>query len=196
MAPHPTYKPMGAPWSSIIPFSTMLWLSTAVAVLSWASTVQAIGQTSCVGFAPSSTNSFAVAAHGKAAPVLVSSDEHWGVYRAASDFVTDVGKVAGHVPTISNVSATNVGSYKTSATPIIVGSLDSSSLVKAVVKHANVDVSAVQGKWEAFWSGLVKNPLPGVTEAYVIMGADKRGTIYALYDHSEQFGKYIYSWRA
>ena len=47
----------------------------------------------------------------------------------------------------------------------------------------------MQGQWEAFMAKEVKNPLPGIQSAYVIIGADKRGTIFAMYDHSEQFGK-------
>ena len=37
----------------------------------------------------------------------------------------------------------------------------------------------------------VKDPFPGVSSAYVVIGADKRGTIFALYDHSEQFGAFV-----
>ncbi|KAJ3557630.1 hypothetical protein NM688_g1372 [Phlebia brevispora] len=42
----------------------------------------------------------------------------------------------------------------------------------------------------------VKNPLPGIQSAYVIIGADKRGTIFAMYDHSEQFGVSPWYWWA
>lgn len=38
---------------------------------------------------------------------------------------------------------------------------------------------------------VVDDPLPGLERAYVMIGSDKRGTIYALYDHSEQFGTII-----
>jgi hypothetical protein len=160
-------------------------LTPLLAALACASAAHALGQKQCVAFAPTAAAPFAVAAHGKAAPVLLAADDHAGVHRAASDFASDIHKVAGVKPVLSNVTTAGASSYKT---PIIVGSLDASALVQAVVKHAALDVSAVSGKWEAFWSGLVKNPLPGVSEAYVIIGADKRGTIYALYDHSEQFG--------
>ena len=36
---------------------------------------------------------------------------------------------------------------------------------------------------------VIRNPLPGIDSAYVIIGADKRGTIFARYDYSEQFGE-------
>ena len=63
-------------------------------------------------------------------------------------------------------------------------------MINAVVKNAGIDTSSIEGKWEAFLTKVVKNPLPGVSSAYVIIGSDKRGTIFALYDHSEQFGEF------
>jgi len=35
---------------------------------------------------------------------------------------------------------------------------------------------------------VVSSPLPGVDRALVIAGSDKRGTIYGIYDVSEQIG--------
>ena len=64
----------------------------------------------------------------------------------------------------------------------------------AIVEHTKMDVSSINGTWEAFMSKEVNNPLPGVSKAYVIMGADKRGTIFGLYDHSEQFGVSPWYW--
>ncbi|CAK5271934.1 unnamed protein product, partial [Mycena citricolor] len=49
-------------------------------------------------------------------------------------------------------------------------------------------------QWEAFLSQVVT--VPGVGPAYVIIGADKRGTIFALYDHSEQIGVSPWYWWA
>jgi len=35
---------------------------------------------------------------------------------------------------------------------------------------------------------VVPHPLPGIDRALVICGSDKRGTIYGIYDLSEQMG--------
>jgi hypothetical protein len=56
------------------------------------------------------------------------------------------------------------------------------------VSSRAIDVSGVQGKWESFTSQVVKNPVPGCAKALVIAGSDPRGTIYGLYDVSEQIG--------
>ena len=151
--------------------------------------VLAIGQQTCVTF-KSSSSSFSVVSGGNAAPVFVSEDDWPGVQVAASNFVSDIKAVTGATPKISNETS----SVKTISTPIIVGTLGKSSLISAVVNHTNLDVSSISGQWESFMTKEVPNPLPGISKAYVMIGADKRGTIFALYDHSEQFGVSPWYW--
>lgn len=164
-----------------------LWLTLLVAVGS----VNAIGQSTCVVF-KNGPSTFPVVSNRQAAPVLLSADEWPGVQRAAFDFVTDIQRVTGVKPSIVNVTSSSVSAAARSALPIIVGTLGKSSLIDQVVNHTKLDVSSVQGQWESFLAKEVSNPLPGVKSAYVIIGADKRGTIFALYDHSEQFGTSYY----
>ncbi|KAG6826018.1 hypothetical protein H0H92_001436 [Tricholoma furcatifolium] len=153
----------------------------------------AIGQESCVAFS-SSSSTFPIVAKGKkASPILTSSDDWAGVHVAAATFAADIQRVSGALPTLTNYTSTT--SLK-SSTPIIIGTLGHSSLISQVVNATKLDVSSIEGKWEAFLSQEVENPLPGVSSAYVIIGADKRGTIYGMYDHSEQFGVSPWYWWA
>ena len=149
----------------------------------------AIGQDTCVSF-KSSPSSFAVVNGGSIAPIFLSEDEWPGVQRAAADFASDIEKVTGRSPKMSNVTL----SVRTPVPPIIIGTLGKSSLVDAVVNHTRLDVSSVSGQWESFMTKMVNNPLPGVSRAYLIVGADKRGTIYAMYDLSEQIGVSPWYW--
>ncbi|EPQ55956.1 hypothetical protein GLOTRDRAFT_121308 [Gloeophyllum trabeum ATCC 11539] len=165
--------------------------------------VRAIGQATCVSFSPSSASSgvtsFAVVSSGRAAPLLLSSDEWPGVQRAAGDFAADVQRVTGILPTLANftsASGSGSGSGSSALAPIIVGTLGQSSLIAQVVNNTGLDVSSIEGQWEAFLTREVQNPLPGISSAYVMIGADKRGTIYALYDHSEQMGVSPWYWWA
>jgi hypothetical protein len=57
-------------------------------------------------------------------------------------------------------------------------------------------VSDVQGKWEAFLIQHVAAPMPGVERALVIAGADKRGTIFGIYELSQQIGVSPWYWWA
>lgn len=162
----------------------------AFLALLWATTpALGLGQSTCVSFTrPTGDSAFTVSASSGVAPILVSSDDWPGVHRTAGDFAGDIKAVTGRTSKVANTTASAIASVTGGRAPIVVGTLGKSALVDAIVEHAKLDVSAVKGNWEA-WSGqVVKNPLPGVSEAYVIYGADKRGTIYALYDHSEQFG--------
>ncbi|KAK7447069.1 hypothetical protein VKT23_014281 [Stygiomarasmius scandens] len=167
------------------------FLPLLVGVLSSFNTVNALGQTRCVEF-NSSSSSFAVVQGGNAAPILLAEDEWPGVQRAASDFADDIQRVTGTRPTLSNSST----STSSSSRPIIVGTLGKSSLIDKVVNATQMDISSIQGAWESFMGMEVENPLPGVDSAYVIVGADKRGTIFALYDLSEQFGVSPWYWWA
>ncbi len=49
---------------------------------------------------------------------------------------------------------------------------------------------------ESFLIETVVNPLPGISEALVIAGSNKRGTIYGVYDLSEQIGVSPWYWWA
>ncbi|KAF9074379.1 glycoside hydrolase family 115 protein [Rhodocollybia butyracea] len=157
--------------------------------------VSAIGQTTCAVFQSSSQDfTFPVVQNGIATPVFVSPDDWPGVQIAASNFVADIERVTQILPSLSNVSASE-GIAK-STTAIIVGTLGQSSLIEQVVNTTNLDVSSIRGLWESFIGQEVANPLPGVDSAYVIIGSDKRGTIFALYDLSEQFGVSPWYWWA
>ena len=149
-----------------------------------------IGQMNCVSF-ESSANFFSIINEKKAAPILISANEWPGVQLAAADFAADILRVTGVETSITNVSSPFKlnSSFSQTSPPVIVGTLVKSSLIEQVINSTGLDVSAIQGNWESFMSRVVYNPLPGIDSAYVIIGADKRGTIFSLYDHSEQFGE-------
>ncbi|KAF7305914.1 GH115-C domain-containing protein [Mycena chlorophos] len=185
-------------WSSGFPASHRMRLLpsyVAVAAVSLGllpSAVNAIGQATCVSF-KSSSNVFTVADDGKAAPILTSSDDWPGVHRAVQDFAADIQRVTGLKAKVANVTAS---SAPHSSLPIIIGTLGRSSLIDQIVNNTKLNVSDVEGQWEAFKTQVVENPLPGISKAYVMVGADKRGTIFSLYDHSEQFGVSPWYWWA
>ncbi|KAG6879211.1 hypothetical protein C0992_004353 [Termitomyces sp. T32_za158] len=147
--------------------------------------VKAIGQDQCITFEPNDVFTLPVVAEGEASPIFTAVDDWPGVHLAAANFAADIQRVTGVQPPVANVTS---DTFPKSGTPIIVGTLGKSSLIAQVVNATQLDVSAIEGKWEAFLTREVQNPFPGVSSAYVIIGADKRGTIFALYDLSEQFG--------
>ncbi|KAK0483015.1 glycoside hydrolase family 115 protein [Armillaria luteobubalina] len=151
--------------------------------------VRAIGQTECV-VTESSPSTFAIFQQGQVSTILLSADEWQGVQLAANDLSSDIEKVTGLRPTLVNLTD------QSPSRPILVGTLGKSSLIERVVNATSLNVSSIEGQWESFMTAIVDHPIPGVESAYVIVGSDKRGTIYALYEHSEQMGVSPWYWWA
>ncbi|KAB8304119.1 hypothetical protein EYC80_003539 [Monilinia laxa] len=82
------------------------------------------------------------------------------------------------------------------STVLIIGTLTQSPLITQLISSGLLDPSPIKGKWEAFMSVIISNPLPGIDKAMVIVGSDLRGTIYGLYDISEQAGVSPWWWWA
>ena len=117
-----------------------------------------------------------------AANFVVDTNDWAGVIRAANDLKTDVNRVTGRSPMITN-TLKNAGKNV-----VIVGTLGKSALINRLAREKKIDVSGIDGKWESFIVQVVSKPLSGVNSALVICGSDKRGTIYGIYDVSEHIG--------
>jgi len=119
---------------------------------------------------------------GKTAPICISSSDWPGVIRAAIDLQGDIEKVTGSKPSINKdviPKATNI---------VIIGTIGKSPLLDKLIKEKKIVVDGLKGKWENLLIQVVQNPLPGVQQALVIAGSDKRGTIFGIYDLSEKIG--------
>ena len=78
----------------------------------------------------------------------------------------------------------------------VVGTLGKSPRIDKLVKSGKLLTAGVAGKWESYVRQVVANPEPGIDEALVIAGSDKRGTIYGIYDLSSQIGVSPWYWWA
>jgi len=152
-------------------------------------TARAVGDEPYVTFAPV-PESFGLVAGGRAAPLWVDREDWPGVVRAVGDLRDDIERVTGLVPEIRS-SATSRGPRM-----VIIGTLGRSPVIDRLVAEGRIDVSAIEGRWESFFLQTVPEPLPGVDEALVIVGSDKRGTIYGIYDLSQQIGVSPWYWWA
>ncbi len=141
----------------------------------------ALGQEQYVEEA-SGPGSFPIVQDHTAATIYADTNDYAGVVRAANDLKTDVEHVSGFSPSIVYEEK---GLKENS---IIIGTLGKSQLIEQLIREKKIDVSDIAGKWESFFLQAVPNPLPGVKNALVIVGSDKRGTIYGIYDLSEQMG--------
>ncbi len=127
-------------------------------------------------------NSFQLFADGAAAGIVVSPNDWPGVLRAAHDLQSDIAHVTDVMP---------LASWQTKVpgkNHIIIGTAGKSEIIDRLVRDGKISTTEIGGKWESFFIQTVEQPFPGVDNALVICGSDKRGTIYGVYELSEQMG--------
>ncbi|KAF2875916.1 hypothetical protein BDV95DRAFT_626300 [Massariosphaeria phaeospora] len=160
--------------------------------------------------------SYLLATRSSGVSLMLDGADWPGVLRAAHDVALDFGRVTGvngsltvngkgtaNASVILNVTgisedwavgaASNGTSSGSGVGTIIAGTIGNSSIIDGLISSGQIDVSEVEGKWESYVSTVVTT---NGTQALVIAGSDKRGTIYGLYDISEQIGVSPWHWFA
>ena len=126
----------------------------------------------------------------QAATIYLDKGDFPGVLRAAGDLQADVERVSGVKPELKTEGV------PTGKTAVIIGTLGKSPLIDGLVKAGKIKTDTIAGKWESFVITTVSRPMPGVDQALVIAGSDRRGTIYGIYEISEQIGVSPWYWWA
>ena len=103
--------------------------------------------------------------------IYMDANDCRGVSYAANALVKDIRNVSGSQATItSNRKAT-----------ILVGTIGHSAAIDQLIKQKRINGNLLKGKREKFIITVVDNQL-------VIAGSDRRGTIYGIYELSQQMG--------
>ena len=103
--------------------------------------------------------------------IYMDANDCRGVSYAANALVKDISKVSGSQATItSNRKAT-----------ILVGTIGHSAAIDQLVKQKRINGNLLKGKREKFIITVVDNQL-------IIAGSDRRGSIYGIYELSQQMG--------
>ena len=135
------------------------------------------------------TGSIALVSGSQAIPLCVSSADYPGVLKTTGHLQTDIEAVTGIRPKI--IRDTTEGKQV-----VIIGTIGKSPLIDQLIKEKKINGEAVTGLWDTYALQTVTNPLPGVEQALVIYGSNKRGTIYGMYDLSAQIGVSPWYWWA
>ena len=129
-----------------------------------------------------SNENFPLVSKGKIASILVDDKDYAGVLKVAGHLENDLFKVSDlHPKRIKKIS-------EAEDFIVIIGTLGKSKFIDQLAKQGKIDAKALEGKWEKFTTQIVDNPFKGIKKALVIAGSDKRGTIYGIYDLSNQIG--------
>ncbi|AOW21847.1 glycosyl hydrolase 115 family protein [Urechidicola croceus] len=130
----------------------------------------------------SSEYGFSLSRNGISTPIYVSDNDYSGVLKIAKIFQEDIERVSDVKPDLITDKVPSNG------TAVIVGTIGKSEIIDKLIADDKIDVSSIKGKWETFLIETVTNPIDGVDEALVIVGSDKRGTIYGMFDISSDIG--------
>ncbi len=117
-----------------------------------------------------------------------SASELSTVKRAAGDLSADFERVTGTAPKTAD-TLSSLGDRA-----VIVGTLGHSALIDSLVSAGILDITPIEGQWEGYTIGVYKNLTADLKEAVVIAGSDARGTIYGIYELSEQLGVSPWYW--
>jgi hypothetical protein len=133
---------------------------------------------------------FGIVARNVAATLYVDSADFSGVVRAVGELQADVQRVTNKSAAIAHAEE-GLGSNT-----ILIGTIGKSKIIDELIRDGKIDANSIAGKWESFLIQVVPNPLPGVANALIIAGSDKRGTIFGVYDLSDQIGVSPWYWWA
>ena len=133
---------------------------------------------------------FTLSALGKSPPLILSQKDFPGVIRVAHHLQNDIALVSDVKPEVI------FDKIPSSGEAVIIGTLGKNELIDRLVVEKKIPVEDLKNKWETFVIQVVEKPAKGIDRALVIVGSDKRGTIYGMFDLSEKIGVSPFYWWA
>lgn len=123
------------------------------------------------------------------APIVFDKADHSVVGVAANALSDDIKAICNQQPAVGN-------ELTSGTTPIIVGTLGQSTFIDNLAKSGKIDVSGIEGKWEAYTLQVVNDVQTGIGKALVIAGSTPRGTAYGIFELSRLMGVSPWIWWA
>jgi hypothetical protein len=125
-----------------------------------------------------------LATEGKAISIYLDSKgkDYEGLSLVVKSFAEDINSITGITPVIS----TNI--EQLNGTVVIAGSIGNNQIIDELITKGIIDVASIENKWECYKIQVIEKPASGIDKALVVVGSDKRGTIYGIYHISELMG--------
>ncbi len=122
--------------------------------------------------------------------ILIDPADAQVVSIAANILASDIDSITGQKP--ETVSQINQASDRT----VIAGTIGQSQWIDNLVSQGKLDISQIKGQWERYSIQLMDNPFPGIKQALIIVGSDRRATAYGLLELSRKAGVSPWEWWA
>jgi hypothetical protein len=136
------------------------------------------------------TGDFPLVPGDRAADLVIGADDFKVVAIAAHDLAADIERVSGRKPDVRTATEGIAGPI------VLIGTLGRAPAIDALVAAGHLDVAALRGAWETFLIATVADPLPGAKSGLVIVGSDRRGTAFGVYELSQAIGVSPWYWWA
>ena len=151
---------------------------------------------------------FTLIEHSKVIPTLYidqKDSEYDGISLIAEVLKSDMARVIGEKvddegKALQSDSGLQITTDKSnlSGKLIIAGTFgeNGNDVINQLIEERKIDVNSLKNRWESYLMQVVSFPLANIEEALVIVGSDKRGTIYGLLRISEIMGVSPWVWWA
>ena len=161
-------------------------LCTLVCVITYAGndSFPSVTESARKGFFPLSAD--------ESSTIYVDNNDFKVVKITASMLAEDIERVTGKKTEISVIETHRMIEAEAS---VVVGTWGQSRVIDWIVRKNNINISPIEGKWEAFIMTTTVHPRHG-TPMLAIIGSDRRGTAYGLTSLCEAIGVSPWYWWA
>jgi len=133
---------------------------------------------------------FLLVSVGRAATLVVAPGDAKVVTLATQDLARDIAAVTGVTPAFAATEPPAADAPR-----VLIGTLGHAPAIDALVAAGALDVAQLRGAWESFLIATLAPPaVPAPT--LVIVGSDRRGTAFGVYELSQQIGVSPWHWWA
>lgn len=137
---------------------------------------------------------FDICLEGKASPVLFEESIENGVKKIIERFALDVKLACGKKPELFEMEDdSEVSLHKNNNSAIFIGTYGKSGVIRKLISNGIMSKTDLENKRECYFLKIITEKEAkeaGLPEkkTLVILGSDKRGTIYGIFNISERFG--------
>ncbi len=133
---------------------------------------------------------FPVVMNGQSATIHYDNKENTLIKKSAEFLAGDIEKITGVKPGISTTGKPGREDV------IIVATVGNNPLIEQLTTEKKLDVGPLKGQWEKFIIQTIDNPFPGIDQALVIVGSDRRGAAYGVFTLTAAMGVSPWHWWA
>jgi hypothetical protein len=134
--------------------------------------------------------SFQLVYNNQISNIYIDTNDYKVISISANAFSGDIELITSKKPIVTT-NSNNISEY-----PIIIGTVGKSKLINELISKKKLNIELIKDKWESFLITTIDNPFKGSKKALVIVGSDRRGTAFGVFELSKMLGVSPWVWWA